>query len=101
MPRRSGEVELWRPKELDKKVNAVEIPVEWEMAPQITASLTNKEMISKAQTMLGKLGFEPGTPDGLMGAKTIRAIKAFQTRAGIEVNGKVSPELLDALEKSS
>ncbi|MCP4182075.1 MAG: hypothetical protein GY761_01970 [Hyphomicrobiales bacterium] len=96
-----GEVELWKPQELNRKVNFVEIPVEWKSAPQVTASLTSKQMISNAQSMLGKLGFKPGAPDGLMGAKTTKAIKEFQARAGIEVDGKVSPELLNALEKSS
>ncbi len=96
-----GEVELWRPQELNKETNSVEIPAEWKVAPQVTASLTNKQMILKAQTILTKLGFNPGSTDGVMGTKTINAIKEFQTRAGISVNREVTPDLLSALEKSS
>ncbi len=95
-----GKVELWQPKELNEKANNVEIPVSWKTSPQITASLTSKQMITKSQVLLAKLGFKPGPADGLMGAKTVNAIKNFQSRAGIPTNGKVSMELLGALEKS-
>ncbi len=96
-----GEVELWRPQELNKETNSVEIPAEWKVAAQVTASLTNKQMILRAQTILTKLGFNPGSTDGIMGAKTISAIKEFQTQAGITVNGEVTPGLLSALDRSS
>ena len=95
-----GEVALWKPKELNAEANNVEIPVEWKASPQITASLTNTQMVKKTQSMLRKLGFKPGPADGKMGARTIKAIKQFQSKAGISKNGKVSMELINALEKS-
>lgn len=95
-----GEVELWAPKDINNEANIITIPTEWKAAPQITASLSNKQMVMKTQSILSTLGFKPGPADGLMGAKTIKAIKEFQSRAGIAVNGKVTLELLTALESS-
>ena len=95
-----GEVELWRPKALDKNVNSVEIPPEWTTVANVTASLTSAQMIQKTQDILTKLGFEPGPADGMMGKRTVNAIKLFQSRAGIAVTGKVSPNLLNALENA-
>ncbi len=34
----------------------------------------------KAQAKLAELGFDPGTPDGILGRHTIAAIKAFQKK---------------------
>ena len=95
-----GEVELWRPKALDKNVNSVEIPPEWTTVANVTASLTSAQMIQKTQDILTSLGFEPGPADGMMGKRTVNAIKLFQSRAGIAVTGKVSPNLLNALENA-
>jgi localization factor PodJL len=96
-----GAVELWKPKDLDKTANTVDIPAEWSTVPQFTASLSNKQMILKTQAMLANLGFKPGPADGVMGSNTTKAIKEFQARAGISVNGKVTPGLISALEKST
>ena len=93
-----GEVELWKPQQLNQKANSIEVRAEWKLAPQVTASLTSAAMIQKTQAILTKLGFKPGSADGLMGEKTIRAIKEFQKRAGIAVDGKISPDLITALE---
>ena len=95
-----GEVELWRPKTLDKNINSVEIPPEWTTVENVTASLTSAQMILKTQSILTNLGFDPGPADGMMGKRTVSAIKLFQSRAGIAVTGKVSPDLLNALENS-
>ncbi len=96
-----GAVELWKPRELNKAANTVDIPAEWNTGPQITASLSSKQMILKTQALLAKLGFNPGPADGVIGSNTTKAIKEFQARAGISVNGKVTPELIQALEKST
>jgi len=96
-----GEVELWRPQELSPEANNVDIPVEWKTSPDTTASLSGVQMIEKTQTILNKLGYEPGPADGIMGAKTAKAIKKFQASAGIAVTGEISPELVSALEKAN
>ncbi|MCF6322266.1 MAG: peptidoglycan-binding protein [Rhizobiaceae bacterium] len=96
-----GEVELWRPQELKPEANNVDVPVEWKTSPEVTASLTGTQMIEKTQSILTKLGYKPGPSDGIMGAKTTKAIKKFQARAGIAVTGEITPELVSALVKAN
>lgn len=40
------------------------------------------------QTMLLKMGFEPGPIDGIPGPTTNAAVRAFQTKVGLKVDGK-------------
>lgn len=54
--------------------------------------------LAKVQTLLIELGYDPGSVDGRMGQRTATAIKAFQKKAGITVDGRMSSGLLAALE---
>ncbi|MFT3695973.1 MAG: peptidoglycan-binding domain-containing protein [Kofleriaceae bacterium] len=49
------------------------------------------------QTALSKLGFDPGTIDGVDGPNTQKAVRAFQAHALIGVDGKVGKETRQAL----
>lgn len=49
------------------------------------------------QKALAKLGFEPGTLDGLDGPNTQKAVRAFQAHALIDVDGKVGKQTRQAL----
>ena len=51
----------------------------------------NLDSLAAVQTALGKLGYTPGTPDGIMGPKTRGAICAFQKGAGLQVDGIAGP----------
>lgn len=53
--------------------------------------------IKKIQETLQQLGYNPGVPDGVMGAKTRQAISVFQRKVGLPVNGKDSDKLRDYL----
>ncbi|MFO1091559.1 MAG: peptidoglycan-binding protein [Hyphomicrobiales bacterium] len=64
-------------------------------------TLTKDQMVLNAQKLLSKLGFDPGTADGRMGARTANAIRLFQLQHGLNVDGSVSPELLATLERQS
>jgi localization factor PodJL len=55
-------------------------------------------MVSQAQQLLTRLGFNVGEPDGKMGEKTANAIRLFQLQSGLEVTGAVSPQLIKELE---
>ena len=54
--------------------------------------------MSKAQTLLNKLGHDVGPPDGLMGARTRAGIKLFQQRNGLKETGEISAPLVTKLE---
>ena len=53
--------------------------------------------MQRIQTALQKQGFAVGKADGVYGAKTAAAIKKFQKKAGLEVNGIPSKELEEHL----
>lgn len=54
-------------------------------------------LVKQVQTALSKLGYEVGTPDGLIGPQTEQAIKDFERAAGMSQVGKVNPRLLAVL----
>lgn len=49
------------------------------------------------QTALGRLGFDAGAPDGVLGPKTAEAIRDYQRMEGLGVTGTITPELVDHL----
>ena len=53
--------------------------------------------VTDAQQQLNEHGFNAGTPDGKPGARTQSAIRAYQKKAGLAVDGCVSKELVDHL----
>jgi len=48
--------------------------------------------ILEAQKKLEELGYEPGEPDGIMGRKTVTAIKLFQEDSGLPATGKLDTQ---------
>lgn len=50
--------------------------------------------IKKLQRLLRKLDLEPGPRDGVLGDKTIEAIKLYQRFAGLPIDGKATLDLL-------
>ena len=55
---------------------------------------------TEVQTMLATLGYYTGSVDGIYGAGTAEAVKAFQTDAGLAADGIVGPDTLEALIKA-
>jgi len=64
--------------------------------PREERALTAQERF-ELQQRLATHGFNPGDPDGLLGAKTRAAIRDFQVQAGLIPDGYASTELLDRL----
>ncbi len=90
----------WNAKPLDPNANAVNIPDEWASGKKLTtASIDMTKAIRNIQAILNKNGFDAGTPDGKMGAKTIAAIKSFQSSIGQEPTGKVDDAMVRELLK--
>jgi peptidoglycan hydrolase-like protein with peptidoglycan-binding domain len=56
-----------------------------------------REMVRSVQRMLAVLGYDAGVVDGLAGEKTKIAIRLYQERAGLEIDGKSSQKLVDHL----
>lgn len=62
-----------------------------------TLSAATKKAVQRAQQRLQVLGYEPGSADGVMGSKTVIALKKFQSDHGLSVTGVLDQKTLDAL----
>jgi len=97
LERARAEVDLWKAKELNPDANSANTPDEWAGKGLKTASVDMKKAIRNIQAILNKNGFDAGTPDGVMGAKTVTAIKSFQTSIGEQPTGQVTDKLVTEL----
>jgi len=57
----------------------------------------HREQVLELQTKLGESGFDAGTPDGVLGPATRRAIQAFQHSRGMVADGHPDVGLLKAV----
>jgi localization factor PodJL len=97
LDRARAEVELWQPQPLDAEANSTEIPESWGTAPLQTASIDMTQAVRNIQAILNKNGFDAGQPDGVMGQRTVAAIKSFQESAGMAATGEIDDALVRAL----
>ncbi|RFB98361.1 hemagglutinin [Rhizobium leguminosarum bv. trifolii] len=97
LERARAKADLWKPEPLDHRSNTIDIPDEWAGTGLKTASVDMKKAIRNIQAILNNNGFDAGTPDGEMGAKTVSAIKTFQKSIGQEPDGKVTDATVKAL----
>jgi hypothetical protein len=58
----------------------------------------NNRDVKQIQTLLTLLKFKPGPIDGILGSKTIKAIRAFQMDIGVPVTGKIDENLKSQLD---
>lgn len=95
-------------KELNAKVKALEEElealknqepeVETEPSTEIVGlQYTDAAVVRMVQEALNAAGFDCGTPDGQAGSKTRAALESYQREKGINVNGVITDELLEAL----
>ncbi|MDH3230559.1 MAG: peptidoglycan-binding protein [Alphaproteobacteria bacterium] len=76
------------------------LEIDGEPSQKLLDHLT-RETVKSAQRMLAARGYDPGPTDGYPGRKTTTAIRDYQTRAGLPVDGKVSLILLEHLNASA
>lgn len=60
-------------------------------------TIAARDIVASVQKALGRLGYDVGTPDGIAGAKTAAAIKAFEQATGMSEIGLINPRLLAVL----
>jgi photosystem II stability/assembly factor-like uncharacterized protein len=66
-----------------------------------TPQKTSDDSVRRAQEALDRAGYEIGNPDGLLGPRTIAAIKRFQTDRYLPVSGQLDEVTLAALGVSN
>jgi localization factor PodJL len=89
--------ELWKARQVIPEANVAEIPEEWTEGDPQTASVDVEKAVRNIQAILNNNGYDAGPADGMMGAKTKAAIKAFQADNGMQADGEVDDELVKAL----
>ena len=87
----------WKLAPADNNANSTTVPDAWAGKPTKTSSVDMKKAIRNIQAILNKNGFDAGTPDGLMGGKTVEAIKKFQASVGQKPTGEIGEALVKAL----
>lgn len=90
-------VELWKARQALPEANVADIPEEWTEGDAQTASVDVEKAVRNIQAILNNNGYDAGPADGVMGAKTQAAIKAFQAANGMVADGQVDDELVKAL----
>jgi localization factor PodJL len=90
-------VATWKVAPLNEAANAVDVPASWGGAETSTASVDMSKAVRNIQAILNNNGYDAGQPDGIMGNKTVAAIKEFQKAEGMEPSGEVTDELVRKL----
>ena len=88
-------VTSWQAKPAVAEANGVVEPAGWDMPGETpTASL-----VTRAQKLLNKLGYDAGPPNGQLDDQTRAANKSFERRNGLEETGEVNIPLVTKLER--
>ncbi|MEI2384237.1 peptidoglycan-binding protein [Breoghania sp. JC706] len=89
-------VNSWQQKTIEDGANRVIPDDAWKANPDDAAS-NAQDTVKQAQLLLGRLGYDPGPADGVVGPKTVDAIRLFQVQAGLPVDGAIDARLIRAL----
>lgn len=68
-------------------------------ASQPYSGAVTKDVIRQMQGCLKTLGYDIGTPDGVMGKKTRTAVSSFQQANGLPVTGEFTPDTIKKLRE--
>jgi membrane-bound lytic murein transglycosylase B len=60
-----------------------------------------REEVKEMQVLLTALGFDPGEPDGIVGARTRSAVRTYQQSTNLPADGYPTIELLEGLRQNS
>ncbi len=95
-------IEGWRPQASVADANTVTPTVAgWTNGTQNNASsapqTSTRERVSEVQSLLNRIGYDTGVPDGIIGVRTREAIVRFEAENGLNPTGRVSPQLVERL----
>jgi len=94
--RLQSELVNWAPMNLNTTANFAPIGT-WTDNFDPGPAIESRDVVLQVQAVLNRIGFDSGEPDGLIGAKTVQAIKAFERAIGMNESGAVNPRLLAVL----
>jgi len=92
-----AKVDAWKKEPVNDAANNPIVPDEWIGKGNTTSSIDMKKAITNIQAILNNNGYNVGKPDGKMGAKTVAAIKSFQTSVGQNPTGEITDALVKEL----
>lgn len=92
----NDEVAAWKAEQLDLAANFAPLGT-WSKTFDPGEVITTRDVVSRVQSVLAKLGFDVGTADGVAGPKTAEAIKSFERGTGMTESGAINPRLLAVL----
>ncbi len=69
--------------------------------PRSNTRFADPPTVTYLQVTLNRLGYPAGDVDGLIGPRTREAIRAYQKSAGLSVDGRLTPRLLERLLSDS
>ena len=92
-----AKVDAWKKEPVNDAANNPIVPDEWIGKGNSTSSIDMKKAITNIQAILNNNGYNVGKPDGKMGAKTVAAIKSFQTSVGQNPTGEITDALVKEL----
>ncbi len=96
VPELQNKIAAWQAGNLNILANFAPIGT-WTSDFDPGADIDNAEVIVRVQAVLNRLGFDAGTPDGVMGPKTSDAIVDFERQVGMAPSGAINPRLLAVL----
>jgi localization factor PodJL len=94
--RLNEEAAAWKGTPIDLAANFAPIGT-WDEEFNPGEVISNREVVTKVQQALARLGYDIGAADGLVGPKTREAVKAFEHGTGMSESGAINPRLLAVL----
>jgi localization factor PodJL len=90
----------WRAKTPDALANGDTASLkQWEVSSLAGSDdAANTKNVARVQNLLNRLGYDVGSPDGLMGPRTRDAILEYQMTEGLATTGTVTHETLNSLQ---
>lgn len=86
-------IAAFTPRPIDEAANGIFNDVPWVK----TTQGPSRSQVREVQSLLASLGYQVGTPDGLMGSRTRTAIVQFERASGLSETGRVDRDLITRL----